>query len=618
MKFLSNKKSLSFIAAMVMTVSTFSFSFATADFKDLKEVSWAKETIQRWADLELVGGYEDGTFRPQNSITRAEFAKIVVEAYEMESPGKASFQDVNPNDWFADYVRVLASNGFVTGYGDNTFKPNNPITRGEAAVVLSRVERLVGNEEAARAFEDFEAIPSWARAQVGAASEAGIINGMPNGNFAPLANITRAETIVMFDRALYGENVFAKDWKLNKAGTYGNGEVIAGNVYIQSEDVVLENVTVEGNLVFGREILDGDATIENVTVLGETQVFGGGENSLYIRNSRLNRLVSARRNRPVRIAFQGNTTVDNIVAKGQSNFDGSDLSTEGSLGTLIIEEGTQGEVKLNGNFDKVVVNAKDIVITLSEKTVIREIEVNVQVEVRGKGTIVKATVNVENVKFETKPGQTVTPSTPAPTPPASGGSTGGGGGSTTPITKSYKLSLTIGDETIVLGEKLSINPSTKLSLGVLQEALEDNTSLATNEKVLKMINSALDKEYTETETYAQAFVRKLEEYDGELPVLNSFIEVKDAKGLASQLAETELADLNVELLKVFGAEKVSELPFELEIKINGDKVEGTTLSQLNTNAETALKNLSYADAAKKETIRVTIGSYTIVLNVVER
>lgn len=99
---------------------------------------WAKGYINAAADKGIVNGYEDGSFRPDNNITRAEFAKIIAKLTEKEVHEKsAGFSDAKGH-WAEAYIAVLAEKGVITGYEDNTFRPDNPITRAEAVAIINR------------------------------------------------------------------------------------------------------------------------------------------------------------------------------------------------------------------------------------------------------------------------------------------------------------------------------------------------------------------------------------------------------------------------------------------------------------------------------------------------
>ena len=126
---------------------------------------WAAEYIHTAADLNIVNGYEDGSFCPDVNITRAEFTKIIVRLCKYEiSQEKAVFSDVSEH-WAEAYIATLAKNGKVTGYADGTFHPDAPITRAEAVAIINRaVERNC----ASNLKMDFEDVPKihWAYKEI--------------------------------------------------------------------------------------------------------------------------------------------------------------------------------------------------------------------------------------------------------------------------------------------------------------------------------------------------------------------------------------------------------------------------------------------------------------------
>lgn len=99
---------------------------------------WAEIYINAAADKEIVNGYEDGNFRPDENITRAEFAKIIVKLTEKDISQKSTeFSDVETH-WAEAYIAVLAEKDIITGYEDNTFRPDEAITRAEAVAIINR------------------------------------------------------------------------------------------------------------------------------------------------------------------------------------------------------------------------------------------------------------------------------------------------------------------------------------------------------------------------------------------------------------------------------------------------------------------------------------------------
>ncbi|SHE28168.1 S-layer homology domain-containing protein [Desulfofundulus australicus DSM 11792] len=179
---------------------------AYAGFSDLNG-HWAQKQVEEWADKGLVRGYQDGTFRPNNAVTRAEFVALVNRAMEVEGSGaEVSFKDVKSGDWFFNDVAAAVSAGYVGGYEDGTFRPNQPITRQEAASIIGRLLNLGSGDASVLAkFKDAGQIGSWARGSVAAVVAEGLMGGYADGTFGPARSITRAETVVVLDRAVSGE-----------------------------------------------------------------------------------------------------------------------------------------------------------------------------------------------------------------------------------------------------------------------------------------------------------------------------------------------------------------------------------------------------------------------------
>ncbi|MBV1758438.1 MAG: S-layer homology domain-containing protein [Dethiosulfatibacter sp.] len=204
MKF-TKLKSFILVGAILLILPMFTQAFAVESFSDLDNAEWAKETIMEWVDKGLISGYEDGTFKPNQEITRAEYTKLMFNAYAIETDGKKDFSDVFQTDWHYDVVTKMAYLGHVNGYPDGTFKPDALITRAEAATILFNIEGLEANEEAADIFLDSSMIPGWAKGIIGAVYEAGYILGYPDGTFKSDDYITRAESVFMINNSVFVE-----------------------------------------------------------------------------------------------------------------------------------------------------------------------------------------------------------------------------------------------------------------------------------------------------------------------------------------------------------------------------------------------------------------------------
>ncbi|WP_162551198.1 5'-nucleotidase C-terminal domain-containing protein [Paenibacillus tepidiphilus] len=169
---------------------------------------WAQSAIELLASKLIVTGTSATAFSPSQNVTRAEFAALITRSLGLApiSSGTA-FSDVSANAWYAEAVQTAAAAGLITGYTDGSFKPASPITRQEIAVVLSKAMKYTGkalNADAAALakFSDAASIPAWSQAAIGEIAAEGIIQGRPDGTFAPQLLATRAEAVTMLEKAL--------------------------------------------------------------------------------------------------------------------------------------------------------------------------------------------------------------------------------------------------------------------------------------------------------------------------------------------------------------------------------------------------------------------------------
>lgn len=168
---------------------------------------WAREVINSIAGKNIVNGYADGTFKPDNSITRAEFLTMLYNTglADTSVKGDVTFADVTGNEWYYDYISWGAENNLIVGYEDNTFRGNDVISRQEMAVVVSKFVKLANikfTDGEAIVFADNAAIASWAKQYVDDISAYGIVMGDNNNCYLPDKNLTRAETAVIIDKVM--------------------------------------------------------------------------------------------------------------------------------------------------------------------------------------------------------------------------------------------------------------------------------------------------------------------------------------------------------------------------------------------------------------------------------
>ncbi|MNU52927.1 Cellulosome-anchoring protein precursor [compost metagenome] len=191
-------------------IKTISDSIAATKNKNImfSDISkhWGLNDIELAVKLRIVGGYQDGTFRPDVSVTRAEFAAMICRAFGLEAgQNSESFSDTASN-WASAYIRTLAAKGIVNGYRDGSFRPGSSISRAEMVTILARIldlDRLATGTPAA--FTDVSN-DNWAKNAIGQAFAAGLIQGVTASTVKPDNQATRAEAITVILRALKSDS----------------------------------------------------------------------------------------------------------------------------------------------------------------------------------------------------------------------------------------------------------------------------------------------------------------------------------------------------------------------------------------------------------------------------
>ena len=162
-------------------------------FGDTPPTYWATPDIALLFSHGIVSGFPDGTFRPNATVTRAQFLKMLMLALNAPmAVYSVPFADVAPGAWYAPYVETAYHMGLVQGVSAKVFAPNSAVSREEMAVILDRALHL-NVAHGAPTFTDASAIAPWAAGDVAAVAAAGLVAGFPNGTFAPTAPTTRAE-----------------------------------------------------------------------------------------------------------------------------------------------------------------------------------------------------------------------------------------------------------------------------------------------------------------------------------------------------------------------------------------------------------------------------------------
>ena len=171
----------------------------TLPFNDI-ENHWAKNEIIDFANKGYLNGRSDGKFYPNDTITRAEFVKVINKMFGLTKTSGVTFSDVPDGYWAKTEIDIAFTNGVAKGYGEGKFKPDAPITRQEAIKMIANYLKISDtNHDKISTFPDYNQIADWAKNELEAAVEKGYIKGN-GGMILPKANMSRAEAVTMLSR----------------------------------------------------------------------------------------------------------------------------------------------------------------------------------------------------------------------------------------------------------------------------------------------------------------------------------------------------------------------------------------------------------------------------------
>mgnify|MGYP003186203513 FL=1 len=246
------KKISIFVISILMTIGISSISFAYSDTSE----HWAREAIDDMSDKKIVNGYSDGTFKPNNEMTRAEFIAVVNRMLGLKNESSRYIPDISRQDWYYADVRKAVEAGILKGDDAGYIRPNDTITREEAVVVLARAFKIADAVGIDISYSDRSEISDWAKTNVYTFVRYGYLNGYDDNIIRPKSPITRAEALTIIKRIIPNiltENIYKG--------------IIQGNTLLYENNIVLNQVVISGNLIIKEDIID-TLKINNVEVKG--------------------------------------------------------------------------------------------------------------------------------------------------------------------------------------------------------------------------------------------------------------------------------------------------------------------------------------------------------------
>ncbi|TYP68975.1 S-layer homology domain-containing protein [Paenibacillus methanolicus] len=241
---------------------------------------WAEQVLNKWSASGWLKGSGEGKIWPNRTITRAEVAALVNASFGFNTQSEAVFKDVKPGRWYADAISISAQAGYFQGTPDGYFRPDEPVTRQELAVILTRLLALTPQDPPAQYLDTAKA-PAWSKGAVGAMAASGVMIGRASDSFDLTATSTRAETVVVLDRALskFPSEPGPTDPTPEVPAAVGVTGTVAGSGSEPLPDGVLEltasggkrhDIQVRGGK-FAQELPDGNYAIDSY-VIGKTRL----------------------------------------------------------------------------------------------------------------------------------------------------------------------------------------------------------------------------------------------------------------------------------------------------------------------------------------------------------
>lgn len=411
--FSKNLKFALVAAAVALTVAGLAVSAGAAELTDING-HWSEEYVKYGVDAGYISGYPDATFKPDQSVTRAEFVKMINSAIGISRTAEISFFDVENSDWFYEDVRKAMYAGYVNGYENGAFIASNLITRQEAAVILSRIATRSGEEKSIESFKDASSVADWAKSAFEFAYSKGLISGDDLGNLLPANSLTRGQAAKILYTLRTTENIYN------------------GNYTVELDNAVLSETIFTDDVSFASSSEEASLKIDGCRILGAVKFAAENDSTMTVTESGVATLEISGGHHAVEL---DKTQIKNVVVKTPAEINGGeikDVVLEGAalisgiteiqadIETLDINSsavlkaqkvgsvnvGQKGSVTLQGMTIEnmsVLSGAAGSVITLAENVKVNELTVNAAVSFMGTGKIEKANNKVSGVSYETKP-----------------------------------------------------------------------------------------------------------------------------------------------------------------------------------------------------------------------
>ncbi len=363
------KKIISILLIAIMVAAQLSVNVLASDI----DGHWSKDAFLVLEDKGIITGYADGSYGPDNNITRAELFTIINRISKVNKNSGSVFSDVKSGEWYKNDIDYAYTAKYASGYNDGSFRPNDFITRAETAAAICKA--FGGDIEAVSDFSD--SIDDWVRLYVDMLVSSGLISGYEDGTFRGDEFITRGETAAIFNK-LVGDVTTATGEETEK--TYSE------NLIIAKADIKFNDCIFDGDIYIGPGVTDGEVRFINCVINGNVYVSGRETAQVVFENTDCNK-VSVFSPDMVELVCTGTSRISNAVIRSEAvvqelnaeagiekvmlyaaaqlsgDFDiievadGSGCTLNGSIGTLLVTASANPKITLTGEIDKIEADA---------------------------------------------------------------------------------------------------------------------------------------------------------------------------------------------------------------------------------------------------------------------
>lgn len=396
------------LTALVLTALALCAFLAVRPARAAEWMTPYLEKVQEWG---VIRPDSSGNLHEDQNLTRAEFVTMMNRAFGYVETGPIPFTDVPPSAWYAEDIAIAYHAGYFGGTSATTASPMRLVTREQAAVLLGRCLRFQGVPNAANStFTDMREIGGWSRAMVQEAADLGIIGGYSDGSFRPKQPITRGQMACFLVRAL--GTLVQEPGEQTSGGVYGNltittpgvklkDTVVTGNLYLTGGvglgNVELENVSVLGKIVIcgGGEAEGGKQSVllRNVTA-GALELDSLTEQFLSLQAEGLTDIkeVTIRTSGYVEDRTEDGLGLQTIRLDG---IDGAQLQLAGNIKRVVDLTPNSALQVAQGVADVVTIDEKAVnaSLTVDGEAVIRELNLDRGTPVTGQGSISHLNIN---------------------------------------------------------------------------------------------------------------------------------------------------------------------------------------------------------------------------------